>query len=261
MRNILRIIAMLGPAVALLLPTSALAKPGHGPKPPPPSEQTVTVSGTVTTLKTNLAGDVDGINLNTGSVNWDVRFPPDQWQFIQSEAGVALGESASVTGVKRTDPEGRVHISARNVCGDTGCYTIGSLNAEPAPPPPPTLPPPPPDACEPSLLVDDGPVASLKYAPKGVHITVHDDGEGIAPEDLPHIFEPFYRGDRSRSRRRGGTGLGLAIAKAITDAHGATLTARSQHGSGAELNVTFGSTAADLEPRTSNAASTSSTPR
>ena len=51
-------------------------------------------------------------------------------------------------------------------------------------------------------------------------LEVHDDGEGIAAEDLDHIFEPFYRSDPSRARSTGGAGLGLAIASAIVDAHG-----------------------------------------
>ncbi len=48
---------------------------------------------------------------------------------------------------------------------------------------------------------------------------VADSGEGITPEDLPHVFEAFFRGDRSRSRRRGGAGLGLAIVQNIVQAH------------------------------------------
>ncbi len=65
-----------------------------------------------------------------------------------------------------------------------------------------------------------------------VEIWVADDGEGIPPTDLPHIFEPFYRGDRSRSRRRGGAGLGLSLAKGIVEAHGGTISVESSLGKG-----------------------------
>ena len=71
----------------------------------------------------------------------------------------------------------------------------------------------------------------------GVEIFVTDDGEGIAPGDLPHIFEPFYRGDRSRSRRRGGAGLGLAMAKALVEAHGGKISASSEPGNGATFTL------------------------
>ena len=50
--------------------------------------------------------------------------------------------------------------------------------------------------------------------------TVADDGEGITPEHLPHLFERFYRADYARDRGRGGSGIGLAIVKALTEAHG-----------------------------------------
>jgi signal transduction histidine kinase len=56
--------------------------------------------------------------------------------------------------------------------------------------------------------------------PRGVMVEVTDTGEGIRPEDLPFVFERFYRGEKSRSRSTGGAGLGLAIAKAIVEAHG-----------------------------------------
>ena len=49
---------------------------------------------------------------------------------------------------------------------------------------------------------------------------VEDTGEGIAPEDLPFVFDRFYRGEKSRSRATGGAGLGLAIARGIVEAHG-----------------------------------------
>ena len=53
-----------------------------------------------------------------------------------------------------------------------------------------------------------------------VEVVVIDSGEGIRPEDIPHIFERFYRGEKSRSRATGGAGLGLAIARGIVEAHG-----------------------------------------
>ncbi len=65
-----------------------------------------------------------------------------------------------------------------------------------------------------------------------VRVEVRDEGAGIAPEALPHIFDRFYRVDDARARAQGGSGLGLAIARAIVDAHGGTLTATSAVGVG-----------------------------
>ena len=58
-------------------------------------------------------------------------------------------------------------------------------------------------------------------------IVVTDSGEGMAADDLGHIFERFYRADRSRTRGRNGSGIGLTISRAIVDAHGGTITAAS----------------------------------
>ena len=63
-------------------------------------------------------------------------------------------------------------------------------------------------------------------------MTVQDTGEGIPAEDLPHIFERFYRTDRARSRETGGSGLGLSITRSLVEAHGGRLWARSMEDQG-----------------------------
>jgi signal transduction histidine kinase len=66
---------------------------------------------------------------------------------------------------------------------------------------------------------------------------VVDTGVGIAREDLPHIFDRFYRADRAR--RTGGTGLGLAIGKWIAEAHGGSIEVESEVGAGSIFTVTL----------------------
>ena len=68
-------------------------------------------------------------------------------------------------------------------------------------------------------------------------VTVRDNGGGIAAEDLPHIFERFYRGDSARSRATGGSGLGLSIVQAIVEAHGGDVSAASQPGNGSTFTI------------------------
>ena len=70
-------------------------------------------------------------------------------------------------------------------------------------------------------------------------IRIRDDGDGIAPESLPHIFERFFRSDPSRSRKTGGTGLGLAICKAIVDKFGGTIEIESELNAGTTVVVQF----------------------
>jgi PAS domain S-box-containing protein len=97
-------------------------------------------------------------------------------------------------------------------------------------------------------LVDN----ALKYTPPGgrvevqvaavngeVEVVVNDTGKGIRPEDLPHVFERFYRSDRSRTRGSGGTGLGLAIVKHIVEAHGGRISVSSRPNEGTTFTVTI----------------------
>lgn len=98
------------------------------------------------------------------------------------------------------------------------------------------------------ILVDN----SIKYTPSGdkiflriinkdgyIHITVQDSGIGIDPEDLPYIFDRFYRSDESRARETGGSGLGLSIAKWIIERHGAYFEILSRVDIGTRITIIF----------------------
>ena len=85
---------------------------------------------------------------------------------------------------------------------------------------------------------DGGAVAIHIVLKEGVmQIEVSDTGSGIADVDLPHIFERFYRADKSRGREDSGSGLGLAIAKEIVELHSGTIEAESRHGEGAVFRI------------------------
>jgi signal transduction histidine kinase len=72
-----------------------------------------------------------------------------------------------------------------------------------------------------------------------VVVSVADTGSGISAEDLPFVFNRFYRGDKSRSRATGGTGIGLALAKQLVEAHGGRLWVDSVEGQGATFSFTL----------------------
>jgi signal transduction histidine kinase len=104
------------------------------------------------------------------------------------------------------------------------------------------------------ILVDN----SIKYTPSGnkiilriikkenhIHIIVQDGGIGIDSEDLPHIFDRFYRSDESRARKTGGSGLGLSIAKWIIERHGAYFEILSRVDIGTRITIVF--PAAEIE--------------
>ena len=86
---------------------------------------------------------------------------------------------------------------------------------------------------------------ALRYTPPGgnvtiqairvgdeVRVSVSDTGEGILPEDIPLVFDRFYRGDKSRNQSSGGAGLGLAIVKGVVEAHGGSIQVESVRGKG-----------------------------
>jgi signal transduction histidine kinase len=81
------------------------------------------------------------------------------------------------------------------------------------------------------------PRSSILHPPSSILFQISDTGHGIAPADLPHIFDRFYRADRSRARGSGGAGLGLAIAKQIVVAHGGAIWAESVEGHGTTISI------------------------
>ncbi len=80
---------------------------------------------------------------------------------------------------------------------------------------------------------------TAKQEGKYLEVAVSDTGEGIPAEDLPNIFERFYRVDKSRARATGGTGLGLTISKRLVEAHGGTIEAQSELGKGSRFSFTI----------------------
>ncbi|MDR5709268.1 MAG: HAMP domain-containing sensor histidine kinase [Armatimonadota bacterium] len=77
----------------------------------------------------------------------------------------------------------------------------------------------------------------VSRAARGVRIELEDEGPGIPPEDLPYVFEPFYRADRSRSRETGGSGLGLAVVRRLVESHGGEVRAENRVPRGARFVV------------------------
>lgn len=86
-------------------------------------------------------------------------------------------------------------------------------------------------------------IVSTREGTKSIHISVEDNGMGIKPENLPRIFERFYRVESSRNRKEGGSGLGLAIVKHIMEAHKQTINVESVYLSGTKFKFKLGKAA------------------
>ena len=86
--------------------------------------------------------------------------------------------------------------------------------------------------------VDGGEVRmTLQRIGTGAELAIADTGVGISPDDLPHIFDPFFRADPARSREAGGAGLGLALARSIVERHGGVITCSSRPGAGTRVVI------------------------
>jgi signal transduction histidine kinase len=90
-----------------------------------------------------------------------------------------------------------------------------------------------------SKYTPSGGTVTLSFAREGdwVRVAITDTGIGIPAQDLPRIFDRFYRVDKARAREKGDTGLGLAICKWIVDAHGGRIGVQSEVGKGSTFTV------------------------
>lgn len=82
-------------------------------------------------------------------------------------------------------------------------------------------------------------MVTTRKAENGIELSFTDTGRGIPEDDLPFIFERFYRADKSRNRESGGTGIGLSIVKNIVDAHHGKITVISKEGEGTTFIILF----------------------
>jgi signal transduction histidine kinase len=215
-----------------------------------------------TRLLTRLVEDLRTLSLAEAGQLPLVREPVDVVELL-ADVGTSFGGQAEAAGIDLRvepvlDPEGKVDGGRPDltVTGDVGRLdqVLGNLVANAIRHTPrggsitlraaPVLS----SALSSSKGMAEGPVLSSALspskgtaegpAPDGVCITVRDTGKGIPAEDLPYIFDRFWRGDRSRSHAGGaGSGLGLAIARQLVEAHGGRIDVESEMGRGTTFTI------------------------
>lgn len=203
----------------------------------------------LTILKANLEGVRDGI----------VEPTPEQVASLTEETDRMIklvGDLRDLTlleagQLKLDKTEADINGIINNVVGRVKSVAAGqgiSIEAELTE----KLPLLPVDTVRITQVLDNLVLNAVKYTPAGGMVTVRsgfvgkaitldviDNGMGIAAEDLPHIFEHFYRADPSRAKASGGSGLGLAIVRQYVDAHGGNITVESSPGHGSRFTVSL----------------------
>jgi signal transduction histidine kinase len=162
----------------------------------------------VTTILTNARAQSGRLDLDRQRVNllWLIRdaIVP----FHNQAPGVCLLNSAESVEVS-VDPD-KIRTLLRNLVGNAVKYS----------------------------KTTSGPVQVMVHAnSESCSVEIRDDGIGISEEDLPFVFEPFYRVDPSRSRETGGFGLGLSLCRAIMEAHGGSISIMSTFGEGTSVQL------------------------
>ena len=93
----------------------------------------------------------------------------------------------------------------------------------------------------PILAIEDGGEISFNTSikKKDLMLEIKDNGMGISKEELPYIFDRFYRADKSRNRQSGGSGLGLSIVKYLIESHNGTIKIKSEFSKGTEVLISI----------------------
>ncbi len=174
-------------------------------------EEVAALSGLVNQLLLLAEGDAERLRPGDGVVPLaDVAARAvDMFQGVAEQRGVSLSIARTNPVAVRGDPA-HVRQVVHNLLDNAIKFTPGGGRIE----------------------VEVGP-----GAPGRAELRVRDTGIGIDPADLPHVFDRFFRADRSRSREAGGTGLGLSICQTIVTAYGGRLSVNSTHGKGTTVTV------------------------
>jgi two-component system OmpR family sensor kinase/two-component system sensor histidine kinase BaeS len=178
-----------------------------------PTDAAQVIEATVSTFA--LVAEEKGVGLNVQVIEGlpAVQADPDRLaQVLRNLLGNAL---------RHTPPGGHIRVSGSmfRVSGDGAIQPFGqALRAKPE-----------------TFNLKPGALAPGEW----VIVTIEDTGEGIPPEDLPYIFDRFWRTDRSRSRETGGSGLGLTIARQLVQAQGGRIGVQSELGHGSRFWFTL----------------------